>query len=617
MRSGLLTILPTLLLATACDLIGGDPSPDDAVDRLATALSTRSLEGVDLVEGPNEAEQQLGEIVAELKEFPVEVTAKDAEAKDKSATATLRWSWHLPGEDWEYDAPVELLLDGDTWRVDWAPSIVEPTLKDDEVLGTTTLLARRGDILGARGRPIVTQRPVVRFGIDKTKVGAANAPESARRLTELLDIDAAPYAARVRKAGPKAFVEALVLRERDAAQVTGVEDIPGAVALGTEMPLAPTREFAAPLLGTVGAATAELIKKSDGEIKEGDQVGLSGLQARYDDQLAGAPGVQIEAVNADSVERELFESAETNGEPLRTTLDLDLQERAEQILAGAGPASALVALRPATGEILAAASGPGSKGYNTATFGQYPPGSTFKIATSLALLRSGLTPGSKVECPPTLTVDGKQFKNYDDYPSSALGSIPLREAVANSCNTALIGQRDRLGDDDLAEAAAALGVGVDHDLGFPAYFGQVPSPESETGKAASMIGQGTVLVSPMAIASAMASVVEGKAVLPMFLPEHEVDQIAPDAPLTGAEAQALRTLLRAVVTEGSGRGLADVPGPPVLAKTGTAEFGTEGKTHTWMTAAQGDLAVAVFVEVGESGSQTAGPLLESFLRAAR
>jgi cell division protein FtsI/penicillin-binding protein 2 len=72
-----------------------------------------------------------------------------------------------------------------------------------------------------------------------------------------------------------------------------------------------------------------------------------------------------------------------------------------------------------------------------------------------------------------------------------------------------------------------------------------------------------------------------------------------------------------VVTEGSGRGLADVPGPPVLAKTGTAEFGSDGHTHVWMTAAQGDLAVAVFVEVGESGSQTSGPLLESFLRTAR
>ncbi len=68
-------------------------------------------------------------------------------------------------------------------------------------------------------------------------------------------------------------------------------------------------------------------------------------------------------------------------------------------------------------------------------------------------------------------------------------------------------------------------------------------------------------------------------------------------------------MLRGVVTSGSGIGLADVPGPQVIAKTGTAEFqGDKGiETHAWMIAAQGDLAVAVFVEVGQSGSSTAGP----------
>jgi cell division protein FtsI/penicillin-binding protein 2 len=85
---------------------------------------------------------------------------------------------------------------------------------------------------------------------------------------------------------------------------------------------------------------------------------------------------------------------------------------------------------------------------------------------------------------------------------------------------------------------------------------------------------------------------------------------------------ALHGLLRGVVTGGSGRGLADVPGPPVIAKTGTAEYGEpqgDGslRTHAWMIAAQGDLAVAVFVERGESGSRTAGPILEEFLRNAR
>jgi cell division protein FtsI/penicillin-binding protein 2 len=56
----------------------------------------------------------------------------------------------------------------------------------------------------------------------------------------------------------------------------------------------------------------------------------------------------------------------------------------------------------------------------------------------------------------------------------------------------------------------------------------------------------------------------------------------------------------------------------VLAKTGTAEFGTGAplRTHAWMIAVHGDLAVAVFVDVGRSGAGTAGPVLERFLRAA-
>jgi len=88
------------------------------------------------------------------------------------------------------------------------------------------------------------------------------------------------------------------------------------------------------------------------------------------------------------------------------------------------------------------------------------------------------------------------------------------------------------------------------------------------------------------------------------------------APLQPVEAEQLRALLETVVDEGSARFLSDVPGDPVGAKTGTAEYGSESppRTHAWMIAIQGDLAVAVFVEDGESGSRTAGPLLEAFLR---
>jgi cell division protein FtsI/penicillin-binding protein 2 len=78
-------------------------------------------------------------------------------------------------------------------------------------------------------------------------------------------------------------------------------------------------------------------------------------------------------------------------------------------------------------------------------------------------------------------------------------------------------------------------------------------------------------------------------------------------------------MMQAVVTEGSGRVLGNLPGPAMLAKTGTAEYGTSEplKTHAWMIAAQGDLAVAIFVNDGKSGSATGGPLLRTFLANAR
>jgi cell division protein FtsI/penicillin-binding protein 2 len=78
-------------------------------------------------------------------------------------------------------------------------------------------------------------------------------------------------------------------------------------------------------------------------------------------------------------------------------------------------------------------------------------------------------------------------------------------------------------------------------------------------------------------------------------------------------------MMRAVVTEGSGVVLQSVQPPPVIAKTGTAEYGSREPlpTHAWMIAAQGDLAVAVFVATGESGSHTAGPILRAFLQSAK
>ena len=628
MKRTLVAALVLPLVATCCTSPDRGPSAEDAASDLAEALTAGRLTSLRFDGGdPQQAQSLWSRLVRGMGDTKPRVTVgKVTESDGGPATARLSYAWQLRGTStpWTYQTTA-LLTQGanDAWRVRLRPSLVHPGLRSGERLEVRTVLAKRADIFGAGGRRLVTERPVLRFGIDKAQIGPAGQASSARALARLVGVDPAPFVAQVRNAGAKAFVEAIVLRTSDGQRLLrAAGDIPGAGVLRDTLPLAPTREFARPLLGTVGPVTAEVVRKSDGVYRAGDEAGLSGLEQRYDERLRGGPGHVVDAVDGRGRHRPLLTVRPRQGQPLLTTLDLRLQSSAERALAGVRPASALVAIRPSTGNIVAVASGPGSQGLSTATVGRYAPGSTFKVVSSLALLRNGVRPSSPVSCPPTTVVNGKSFKNYDDYPPSALGRIPLSTAVANSCNTAFINQRDIVSQADLADAAASLGLGVDHDLGFPAYFGSVPATDaeagSETGHAASLIGQGKVEASPLAMAAVAASVARGSVVVPRLIGDQSRDAASPAKPLTPAEAAQLRLLMRGVVTRGSASFLADLPGAPVLAKTGTAEFGTgtPPRTHAWMIADHGDLAVAVFVDVGESGSSTAGPILERFLRAA-
>ncbi|KAA1398354.1 penicillin-binding protein [Aeromicrobium ginsengisoli] len=606
-------------LLSACT--GGPPDPRKAAEALAAGLAKQDLKGIPAVKGGRIPQADLKRIVEGMGSARAKVTVGDIEKDGDSATATLKTSWTFKGADWTYATPAKLAYEDDEWRVKWSPAIVAPRLTADEALRMRTSPADRGDIVGAGGKGLVIERPVERIGIDKSRIKAAEADGSARALARLIDIDADRFAKAVKAAGPQAFVVGLVVRadSDDTLSDAQIASIPGAAQLGAVLPLAPTKGFGQPLLGVVGEATAEIIAKSKGSVSPGDLVGLTGLEQRYDSQLRGNPGVTVEAV-AGSKAREVFSSAPRPGKTLRTSIDVKLQGAADEILSNVKPASAIVAIRPSSGKIVALASGPGGKGADTAAAGHYAPGSTFKLVTALAFLRSGLKPSSTVPCTPTVTVEGRRFKNYSDYPGSAIGNIPLSAAIANSCNTAMIATRGKAPQGKLAAAAAALGLGPDLDLGYPAYLGSVPSKAGGTEHAASMIGQGKIEASPLAMAVVAASIAHGSRVTPTLLDQSPTKPAAkPADPLTNGEAKQLQELFRGVVTSGSGRFLLDLPGKPVSAKTGTAEYGTDTppRTHAWMIATQGDLAVAVFVDDGDSGSGTAGPLLEEFLRSAQ
>ncbi|HEX7740626.1 MAG TPA: penicillin-binding transpeptidase domain-containing protein [Marmoricola sp.] len=609
-----------MVVLSGCSLFSHGPDAKPVAEKAAAELADGTF-SASVWTQPKSGKTAYTSIVEAMAPAEPHVHVGDIDSHDDTASATLDWTWTADGVEWRYDTTLALTKSGDAWKATWSPTDVATGLTDGDRLRWSRTQAKRGAIRDADGAAIVKPRPVVRLGIDKTKTPVAQQLDSARSLATLVGIDVKPYVKLVKASGDKAFVPAITFRDDDvpASVEAGYSKIHGAVAIDGTLPLAPTKEFAAPLLGSVGQATAEIVKASKGRVQAGDEVGLSGLQERYDAALAGTPGVTVTRVGSDGTDKTLFTKPAVSGKPLSLTLVPRLQLLAEHVLADTAPASALVAIKPSTGAIVAAASGPGSKGYDTATYGRYAPGSTFKIIDSLALLRSGLTPASTVPCTTSLSVSGKKFTNDSEYPSGKVGRITLTDALANSCNTAFVSQQSRVSGQDLQQAAAALGFGDDHDVGFPAYFGQIPSPGSEVEHAADMIGQGKVLASPMAVATVMASVLAGHAVVPHLVAGHTATA-DPSKPLTSSEAKTLRTMLRAVVTEptGTGHGLLDVPGAPVIAKTGTAEFGTTPPlpTHAWMVAGQGDLAVAVFVDKGHTGAGVAGPILEAFLRGA-
>lgn len=612
------------------------PDAEPAAEELAAALEAGKPTDFPLVldtsASPDEQYAQVFEqLLTAVGEDAGTVAVKsvtpvqEGDGGTATATATLAWTWPVAAEAaWEYETVAQLTYPGPTdgeagaWEATWTPGVLVPGLEPGERLAVERTEPVRGDITTTSGETLVGMTPVHHVGIDKTRPGWDTA---AGQLGDVLGFDQATtdnVAAQVDSAGDKAFVEVITIRENDPEyDFDAAMAINGVVGIPDELPLARERDFARPLLGSVGEATAEIVEESEGTIKAGDMVGLSGLQAAHDEQLRGVPGLAITIEPAEGGEgREAFTIEKKDGEPVAVTLDPATQLRAEAALADFGDlASAIVAIKPSTGEVLAAASGPGSEGYNTATLGQYAPGSTFKIATSLAMLRSGITPDSPLPCTESINVEGRTFQNVPGYPASAMGdAVPFRTVFANSCNTGFISQHQNISQQQLHDAAASLGLGVEPAaFGAAAAMGDVPTEAAATEHAASMIGQGKVLATPLAMATVAASVSAGHTVSPWLVaPSGDAEAEAPSGDLTEDEAATLRDLMGGVVQEGSATALQDVPGI-VGAKTGTAQFGDGNKAHVWMLAIANDLAAVVFIEEGELGSTTAGPVMHDFL----
>jgi cell division protein FtsI/penicillin-binding protein 2 len=605
-------------------------SPDDgreSAERLAQALSGRSLDGVgvapsDSVGGDPSA--LVGGVLEQMGGDP-EVSLADYSAAEGTGTARLDWVWELSDEaSWTYSTEASLEQDEEgAWVLDYSPEMLAPGLQEDELLGVSRSAAARGEILDSHGVVLMGDRPVQRIGVDKDGLSGEEAERSARALADVLEIDADQYARQVAEYGDQAFVEAIVLRQEDYRDLAQrIADVEGSRVVADTMPLAREKGFAAGVLGSVGDATAEDIEDSDGELAAGDTLGRGGLQGAFQDELAGTDGYVVTATVAgqhDGVAGGTSRTLETvekqDGEDLTTTLDERYQTAAQKVLEDVESPSAAGVVRPSTGEVLAAADGPDSEGYGTSLLGQYAPGSVFKLATAAGLLEQGKGPDSPVQCTPDITVDGREFSNASTYLPDHTGQISLREAMAQSCNTAFIAEHEELSQAELADAARSLGFGQDLDLGIDAFGGSIGEEDSGAEHAASMIGQGRVLTSPLGMAVMAASIEEGAVVQPELVAGREPEGEPAASSLSEEQFGQLREMMRSVVDDGHLTVLQDVPGEPVGGKTGTAEYGdqTPPKTHSWVVAVQGDLAVSVFVEDGDYGAVTGGPVMEDLL----
>jgi hypothetical protein len=249
----------------ACDSGAGSddasgPDPATTADALAAALVSGDFTDVPLTEETaDEVAADYAKVVDGMGDVEPVVVASEPETSGDTATVQLRWTWPLAGDEWTYTTDATLAKAGDAWAATWSRDLVEPSLRKATVLDVTPIGGARGPIVGADGFALVTDRPVVRFGIDRSQVPAAKAGDSARRLAQLVDVDVAPYVKQVEAAGDKAYVEAIVFRQAEvpAAVENGYRDIPGAIAIDDEIPLAPYRDFAAPILGAVGEVSAD------------------------------------------------------------------------------------------------------------------------------------------------------------------------------------------------------------------------------------------------------------------------------------------------------------------------------------------------------------------------
>ncbi len=536
-------------------------------------------------------------------------------------------------------------------------------LSESNRVNMTLVPPRRGWIIDRKGLAIAGNRTDFRIDIIPDRL--ENKPQVLGLLTQLLGLPEDEVrridTAIERAAGfqPVQVAENLDW-ERFAAVSVRLPELAG---------VAPTRGFSrhyplgaavGHLTGYVGGASAEQYKETKNPllVTPGFKLGKDGLEKALEDRLRGLPGAKrVEVTARGKVVRELATRPDTPGRFTRLTIDAGLQEYAARRL-GTGSGAAVV-IDTLTGGILALASMPSydpnsfSDGIshnewamlsederiplmNKALQGLYPPGSTFKPATALAVLGAGIDPTRTVYCNGGYQLGNRRFGCLARH-----GPMTMHTALARSCNTYFYTMGREAGIAPIAAAARALGFGAEHPLPLPSQrYGTVPDAPWKEKKyqqdwtAADTlnvaIGQGYLLVSPLQLALAAARIASGNALTPHLLASDA--RAAAPLPFPTEHLAIVRAGMDEVVN-GAGtavRSRLPLDGIRMGGKTGTAQVrrlaaGARGGLNVpWKYRDHGlfiafapvdnpRYAAAVVIEHGVSGSGAAAPVAGDML----
>jgi penicillin-binding protein 2 len=435
-------------------------------------------------------------------------------------------------------------------------------------------------------------------------------------------------------------------------------------------------EVAAHAMGYVGEVTeSELATDEFVNYKSGDQVGKAGLEREYNNVLVGKDGFKRVVVNSFGREMgKLAEEPAVAGNDLVTTIDLDLQNAAEDCFAGlredcklAGDhMGALVALDPRTGEVLAFVSKPAydpnlfatrisAADYRTlmedprkpmldrAIQSRFAPGSVFKVFEAAAGLESGmLNPLRSFFCGGSATFYGHSFACDKHH-----GTLDLHDAITHSCDVYFYNVGNELGIDRISTYGKMMGFGRKTGIDLPNEdSGLIPSQEWKlrvlkakwyAGETISVaIGQGYTGVTPLQAAWAMGGLTTGgrlkqphlvnpQELKKLEFPANEV--LEEDYPIQESTVDFVTKAMWGVVNEAGGTGHnAKVDGFEVGGKTGTAQVvggkdagktKKEFKENAWFVGfapyRNPEIVVAALIQNGGWGAEAAAPVAHAVL----